>query len=137
MMKNTMRILIPILTLIGLSTAQAAYVPFPVNSKGSKEIIERARITLAGSATITAQSGTWITATNYIAAGVVDLTVAGFSATPSCTCSADTGGVLNTSTCVIVWANTNTTTVRVVTGNSTTGGTADFNFDLICMGPRP
>jgi hypothetical protein len=105
------------------------------NSTGA-ERIERAYITNpSGTATISSQSGSWLTSATRSAAGLVNLVwpSTNWSAAPTCVVSQgpDLGGWAYIAT------TESTTGVSVRTETPSGGGTnADGGFRIICMGPR-
>jgi len=114
-------------------------VPAPVvigsistNSTGV-ERIERAHITNGGSCAISSQSGSWIASVAHPATGRCTLTLASgiFTSAPACVMSPiTTGGVSHR----IRAANT-TTTIEANTTDTAGAGT-DYDFYIMCMGPR-
>lgn len=103
------------------------------NSTGA-ERLERASVANSGTASISSQSGSWISSVSRTAAGVVShtLTASIFSSTPSCVCSVKTAS--HNRICQIESASTSTivTSTQVASSNTDT----DAPVELICMGPR-
>jgi hypothetical protein len=119
-----------------------ASVPVPLlvgsvtsNSSGA-ERHERATIANNGTASITRQSGSWLSSVTRNGTGDVTINIASgmFSDVPSCNCTAvDSGG--NTTTCIINNATTPTTTaVRFLVSAGATA--SDRGFHVACMGAR-
>lgn len=103
------------------------------NTVGS-ERIERATIANpAGTASITSQSGSWISSVSRTAAGAVtvNFTAGMFSSAPSCTCT--TFGSAGESCEIGTTATTSSLGVRVRNGVNADG---DESFYILCMGPR-
>lgn len=113
----------------------AAYSAYNVISGGSSQKVERA--TIAGNAvtaTITSQSGTWITFTSRGGTGDYVWTISGFSAAPSCTCTSigSSGGTPRFCT-IRTLTQTSLGTLQTDSAGSATD--AD-SASIVCMGPR-
>lgn len=104
------------------------------NSLGA-ERIERANIANSGTASISSQSGSWISSVTRNAAGDVTLNLSSaFGGSPSCTTSRLASGGPANGICVV---NTQTTTaVNVQCSTPGSGVGADVPFSVICMGLR-
>jgi hypothetical protein len=103
------------------------------NSSGS-ERIERARVTNSGTPSVANQSGSWITSITDNGTGdsTINISSGIFSAMPTCTCTAKNGfnricGIETTGSA---------TSVQVYTSLGGVAAGVDYNFDIICMGPR-
>lgn len=95
------------------------------------ERIERASINNNGSASITSQSGSWISSVNRSSSGTIDITIANgmFSATPTCVCSQE--GIAG------YYCTSNPSSATSVTTFTTSGaGATDRPIQIICMGPQ-
>lgn len=120
------------------SPSEVSLSPLPnasvASNSGGLERIERASITNSGTPAVSTQSGAWISSVSDTAVGRFTLNIpAGiFSAAPVCVCVS----VLNSSgvDCQ-VWQATTTTAVVLSTHNAA-GAEADFDTQVICMGPR-
>lgn len=104
------------------------------NSSGL-ERVERAYISNSGTPTITSQSGSWITGLTDNGTGDVTLNIASgiFSSAPTCV-----GMVIRplaNGAQIQHYAVPNSSAVRIYTMGST-GTATDFDFQVICMGPR-
>lgn len=119
-----------------------AAMPTPIfvgsvtSSTTGQEHIERARIANSGSASITRQSGNWLSSVTRNSAGNVTLNFASgeWSQAPSCVCMADNTGSANVKTCqTFTAATTSATTISNVNVANTA---SDADFDIICMGAR-
>jgi hypothetical protein len=105
------------------------------NGAGSQERIERANIVNTGSASISSQSGSWLSSCSRSSVGVVSCTIAGsvFSSAPTCIVS-HAGSGQNYFTRIQGFATT--TNVTAVTYSHTAAALADGSFTLMCMGPK-
>jgi hypothetical protein len=115
-------------------TAVPVFVGSVTSNSTGPERVERATIANAGSASITSQSGSWLTSVSRSALGRVTTTIAAgiFSATPTCVCT-NNAPIADSAICQLI--NDQTSTVlHTYTGNN--GAGADNGFTLICMGPR-
>lgn len=93
--------------------------------------IEHATVTLTSSVCTIVNGSTGFTASSRVSVGKCDLTVAGFSNTPTCTTSIDdqaSAGSARTSS-----GSSTSTNVRVVTVDIDSA-LADYNFNILCMG---
>lgn len=107
------------------------------NSSGM-ERIERAKINCDGSAAITSQSGSWLTAIGNNSSGGCALTIASgiFSATPSCqvTIEGNGSGVFGEITSTS--ATSVTPYCQFWNGSTIADCTGGYDAQIICMGPR-
>lgn len=109
-------------TLIGSVTS---------NSTGA-ERVERLTVANSGTASVTSQSGSWISSVSRSSAGVVVNNFASgtFSSAPSCNCNS----IAVSAACHITAISSSAATVSI---NATTTGTAtDIGYHLLCMGAR-
>ncbi|MGE3681534.1 MAG: hypothetical protein AB7G93_07380 [Bdellovibrionales bacterium] len=113
-------------SLSGGSSANA------VTSGGTGYKIEKADITIscAGSVTYTNTSSSWISAGACSGTGKGDLTITGFSAAPTCVCSAESDG----RTCSIIVSDNTSVTVTIYKP-AATAAYENGDAQLICMGP--
>lgn len=97
------------------------------------ERVERADIANNGTATITSQSGSWLSSATETGTGLVTLTVntGVFSATPACSCTAVVNG--GAQFCVFK-SLTSTSIMTQIYSNA--GVLADREFMVLCQGPR-
>jgi hypothetical protein len=118
-------------------------IPSPVfvgsvlsNSTGA-ERIERALIANGGAASISTQSGTWLSSVTRNSAGnvTINITAGMFSATPTCMCTPRDTGLVEADCYTDLTTTPSATVWRIQTAQDA-GGAADRNFDFICMGPR-
>jgi hypothetical protein len=120
------------ITDITQSTPAPLLVGSVTSNSTGLERVERATIANSGSASITSQSGSWISSVNRSGVGVVDITIASgtFSATPVCS-------VLGNNSSGQAWTSSagSSTAIQVTTAN-TSGAATDKGFYIICMGPR-
>lgn len=104
-------------------------------SNAGGESIQRARIANAGSASITSQSGSWITSVNRNTTGDISVNIASgtFSSTPSCVCMVE-----NAEGRICMHDDGTSPTSSLVRFQTTVaGGSAtDVNISIVCMGPR-
>lgn len=117
---------------IGFNVATPLTVNSVTSNSSGLERVERANIANAGTCSISAQSGSWLSGISGPAsAGACALTFAAgtFSAAPTCVATAVTDA--HYSTMVSTAATTSGVTIRV---RDASGQNVPFN--LICMGPR-
>lgn len=116
--------------------SQISLVPFsynvPATASTQAERVERANIANNGTATITSQSGSWITSVNRSAAGIVDITIPTgyFSAVPTAVVVLTNNS--GRTTCI---NSITATAIQVITTNVGVAN-VDANFSIIVMGPR-
>jgi hypothetical protein len=101
------------------------------NSAGV-ERAERARISNNGTATITSQSGSWLSVPSRTGAGVMTFTMAGFSETPSCVCDIS-DAANNNLTCN---ATPSSATALTTKTNNPPSTATDANISILCVGPK-
>lgn len=103
------------------------------NWVSDSERTERIRVANAGSASVTSQSGGWVSSVSRTALGQVSVNFASgvFSSIPSCTCSAELGYRLCSNS-----GGVSTSSINLTTGRSNDAGDEDRNFALVCRGPR-
>lgn len=107
----------------------------PVSSGAAGQRVERAIISNSGSASITSQSGSWLSSVTRNGTGDIALTIATsvFSSAPTCVCS---GGPSNSNiSCSFSGTMTSTSIPSIITRNvASSGSVADANVMIICMG---
>jgi fibronectin-binding autotransporter adhesin len=119
------------LNVTGLVKPTGGHAPVS-NSTSTGERVERMLLTNnTGSCTITSQSGAWASSATHGGTGICSVTMAGFSATPSCTCSVVNAGGR---TCDVNPSSTTALSIRVNNG----GGSAEEGraTHVICMGAK-
>jgi hypothetical protein len=116
-----------------LSGALPIFKGMVTSNSSSREHVERARITNAGSPSVSSQSGSWISGVALNGTGIVDVTFTSgeFSATPTCVCITDLG---SGRICALSSATISSSGVRVTTTASTVE--TNMNLELMCMGPN-
>lgn len=107
-----------------------------VSNSNGVERLERVKISCSGSASITSQSGTWVSSIGNISAGACAITMTSgiFSATPSCVTVASTtsGGDPIVFSLNVASATSMTADCSDLTGSDC----GNFVADIICMGAR-
>ncbi len=107
------------------------------NSSG-QERVERVLIANNGTASISSQSGTWVSSVSRTSTGYVTVTIANgaFTSAPTCVCSSQDGATPG-GFCSVENGGT-TTTLKYATRNGAGGGgsLADMAAGIICMGPH-
>lgn len=129
-----LRTVVIILLMISMPVG-ASYVPNVITSAGTKERVERAKITLSGGTpSITTQSGSWLSSVTDGGVGLPQpqITANTFSAAPVCVCSTAED---NSSGIECSVQSTSTSNVLIRTRNNS-GTLTDETVSLICMGPR-
>ena len=103
------------------------------SSSSGLEKLDRVAVSNNGTCSITSQSSTWTLASTTPVNGGCTLNISGYSAAPTCSCTANSTANINTAACFMSGASTSTISWRVGVPN---GAYFNEGVNILCQGPR-